>query len=238
MLIETKDLSQEAFSSFGTVIENPRPSLVPAPHLTDLPPNAVPANQGSAIKFLDVTHMRDLYDSAPSGAPARAVMNMFVCAPRKLHASHGGGGGIEGVLSVEILERHPYTTQTFIPLGISPSDASQARYLVIVAPSLPPSEADKSLPVPAGAGLPGRGLPDLTRLKAFVARGSQAVTYGAGTWHAPMIVVGSRPIDFVVVQFANDVGVEDCQEVKWDGRRAGISVAVPEVARDRLAWKL
>jgi ureidoglycolate lyase len=53
-----------------------------------------------------------------------------------------------------------------------------------------------------------------------------------------MIVVGSRPIDFVVVQFANDVGVEDCQEVKWDSRRAGISVAVPEIARDRLAWKL
>lgn len=237
MLIETEDLSQDAFSSFGTVVENPRPSLVPAPHLTDLPPNAVQANQGSAIKFLDVTHMRDLYQSAPSGAPARAVMNMFVCAPRKLLPSPGGGS-IEGLLTVEILERHPYTTQTFIPLGISPSGASEARYLVIVAPSLPASAADNSLPVPEGGGLPGRGLPDLTRLKAFVAKGSQAVTYGAGTWHAPMVVVGSRPIDFVVVQFANDVGIEDCQEVKWDGHRAGISVAVPGVTRDRLAWKL
>jgi ureidoglycolate lyase len=28
-----------------------------------------------------------------------------------------------------------------------------------------------------------------------------------------MIVIGDRPIDFVVVQFANDVGNEDCQEV-------------------------
>jgi ureidoglycolate lyase len=237
ILIDTEDLRQEAFSSFGTVIENPRPSLVPTPHLKELPPNAVQANQGSALKYLDVTSMRDLYHSAPSGASAKTVMNMFVCAPRKLIQSQGAGN-IEGLLPIEILERHPYTTQTFIPLGISPSDAHEARYLVIVAPSLPPSAADSSLPVPEGSGLPGRGLPDLTKLKAFVAKGSQAVTYGAGIWHAPMVVVGSKPIDFVVVQFANEVGIEDCQEVKWDGQKGGISVAVPGVTRDRLAWKL
>jgi ureidoglycolate lyase len=56
-------------------------------------------------------------------------------------------------------------------------------------------------------------LPDLKNLRAFVANGGQAVTYGAGTWHAPMIVIGDRPIDFVVVQFANEVGNEDCQEI-------------------------
>lgn len=28
-----------------------------------------------------------------------------------------------------------------------------------------------------------------------------------------MIVIGDRPIDFVVVQFANEVGIEDCQEI-------------------------
>lgn len=56
-------------------------------------------------------------------------------------------------------------------------------------------------------------MPDLKNLRAFVANGSQAVTYGAGTWHAPMIVVGDRPIDFVVVQFANEAGNEDCQEI-------------------------
>lgn len=46
-----------------------------------------------------------------------------------------------------------------------------------------------------------------------MATGNQAVTYGAGTWHAPMVVVGDRPVDFVVVQFANGVGIEDCQEI-------------------------
>ena len=43
------------------------------------------------------------------------------------------------------------------------------------------------------------------------------VTYGAGTWHAPMIVVGEEDVDFVVVQFANGVAEEDCQEVELRG---------------------
>lgn len=237
ILLDTEELRQEAFSSFGTVIENPHPSLVPSPHIQELPQNAVQANQGSALKYLDVTQLKDFYHSAPSGVPAKVVMNMFVCAPRKLIPSQGASS-IEGLLPVEILERHPYTTQTFIPLGISPADASEARYLVIVAPSLPPASNDGSLPVPDASGLPGRGLPDLTRIRAFVANGSQAVTYGPGTWHAPIAVVGSKPIGFVVVQFANGVGIEDCQEVEWTNGRGWISVAVLKVGRDQLAWKL
>ena len=55
------------------------------------------------------------------------------------------------------------------------------------------------------------------------------MTYGAGTWHAPIIVVGDRPVDFVVVQFANEVGSEDCQEVMLktgEGARDGVVVVV------------
>ena len=236
MLLDTEELRDELFSSFGTVIENPLPSLVPAAHLDVLPSNAVQANQGSALKYLDVSHMKDFYPAAPSAVLAKAVINMFVCAPRRLLTSQDRN--IEGLLPIDILERHPYTTQTFIPLGISPSDARGARYLVIVAPSLPPSPEDSSLPVPDASGLPGRGLPDLTRIKAFVAKGSQAVTYGAGTWHAPMVVIGSKPIDFVVVQFANGVDIEDCQEAKWNGEIGGVVVTVPRAEGDHLACKL
>lgn len=236
ILLDAEDLRQEAFSTFGTVIENPLPSLVPTLRMKDLPPNAVQANQGSALKYLDVTSMKDLYHSAPSGVPAKAVMNMFVCAPRQLRRTQGRN--IEGLLPVQILERHPYTTQTFIPLGISQSEEHEARYLVIVAPSLPPSSGDEPFPVPGARGLPGRGFPDLRKIKAFVARGSQAVTYGPGTWHAPMVVVGTKPVDFVVVQFANGVGLEDCQEVEWDAGNGGLSVAVPRAGRDQPSWKL
>ncbi|CAI4212263.1 unnamed protein product [Parascedosporium putredinis] len=113
---------------------------------------------------------------------------------------------------VTILERHPYTSQTFIPLS---SPRRRAAYLVIVAPTISNTPDYPAMPTPRGRGLPGPGLPDLRRLRAFVASGDQAVTYGAGTWHAPMVVLGRAEdkVDFVVVQFANGVGREDCQEV-------------------------
>jgi ureidoglycolate lyase len=230
-------LQQDAFSEFGTVIENPAPSLVPAQQMEYFPPSAVQANQGSALKYVDVACMKNLYGSAPSGQPSKAVMNMFVCAPRPLLQSKLSR--TEGLFPVKILERHPFTTQTFIPLGISQSDSYETHYLVIVAPSLPPSRADEIFPVPVARGSPGRGLPDLERIKAFVANGSQAVSYGAGTWHAPMVVVGKKPIDFVVVQFANGIQIEDCQEVDWkqDGE-AGIQVGVRRIVRNGGSWKL
>jgi ureidoglycolate lyase len=200
-------LSPSAFARFGSVIENPKPDLHPASFTTsgNLPFQPVSANQGSAIMYQHVTRMVNLYDQGT--AAGKAVMNMFVCAARKLDPP--------GTFPVTILERHPFTTQTFIPL----SSGSAKTYLVIVAPSLPPTSADIGLPVPdpdaTSAALPGRGLPDVRNLKAFVAKGGQAVTYGPGTWHAPMVALGPEgtTVDFVVVQFANGVRIEDCQEV-------------------------
>ncbi|USP73091.1 ureidoglycolate hydrolase [Curvularia clavata] len=267
-------LTPTAFAQFGTVIENPSTSpsaKLPIPHRIPAP-EAVAANQGSATKYLDVTHMSNLYGLAPSQKPARAVMNMFVCSPRNLRPHEpsislpsswgdldldededGNGNYLKQLLDVSILERHPFTTQTFIPMGLSQHD-KHTQYLVIVAPTLPASASKRRTgrpppyPTPysdrkrdlmdifaratpssdANATTPtqsqfsqlhpsakpkGPGLPDLKNLRAFVATGAQAVTYGPGTWHAPMIVIGDQPIDFVVVQFANDVGNEDCQEI-------------------------
>lgn len=132
------------------------------------------------------------------------------------------------------MERHPFTTQSFIPLGLSASDP-QTRYLVIVAPNLPPSAGGLAAADPA-ARLPGRNLPDLSKMKAFIARGDQGVTYAPGTWHAPMVVLGEK-VGFVVAQFVNAVGEEDCQEVVWDGGEGGeavIRVAVPGPGGSRL----
>lgn len=266
-------LTPTAFSQFGTVIENPATSpssKLPIPNRVP-PPAHVAANQGSATKYLDVTHMTNLYHLAPSKRPAKAVMNMFVCAPRSLRAHEPSesipsswgdldlddeaDGADRQLLDVTILERHPFTTQTFIPLGLAANDR-HTQYLVIVAPTLPasasrrhtarpppyptpltntdrkksfldrfararpaPYATDSTPPAPHSQNVhpsarpKGPGLPDLKNLRAFVASGDQAVTYGAGTWHAPMVVVGDRAVDFVVVQFANEVGREDCQEV-------------------------
>ena len=62
------------------------------------------------------------------------------------------------------LERHPCSSQTFIPVRVS-------RYLVIVAPDKPD------------------GAPDLDKVRCFLANGRQCVTYRRGLWHHDMTVL-------------------------------------------------
>lgn len=76
-------------------------------------------------------------------------------------------------------------------------------------------------------------------LKAFVATDAQAVTYGAGTWHAPMVALGppGTTLDFVVSQFMSGVALEDCQLVHFEtrGREAPrLEVAVPRARLEKL----
>ena len=223
-------LSADAFAPFGAVIANPRPDVHPsafASSASTLPANAVSANQGSAIQYRAVSRVRNLYSQAPSGGDGDAVTSVFVCAPRELapaDASHDS-------FTVRVLERHPFTTQTFAPLT-----SSASAYLVIVAPSLPPGAVDAHLPVPRGHDLPGRGLPDLRGLRAFVASGAQGVTYGAGTWHAPMVALGEvgSTLDFVVSQWMSGVANEDCQLVEFESEGVAeprIEVRIPKAMR-------
>lgn len=230
-------LTQEYFSPFGTVIENPSPSLTSPilPSESEQSYPVVTANQDTALKYTDVTFMSNSYDKSPSQKPATPVMNMFVCFPRALSttttATATAAAAAEeeeeavgtpltttttatstaAVFPIQVLERHCYTTQTFIPLGLSAD--SPTRYLVVVAPTLPHHPNTESPNRNRNRG----GGPDLDNLRAFSAHGGQAVTYAPGTWHSPMAVIGDKSIDFVAVQFSNGVAVEDCEETKiWD----------------------
>ncbi|CAN8105743.1 unnamed protein product [Discula destructiva] len=239
-------LTPAAFAPFGEVIQNPRPDVHPS-RFSDagpLPFDAISANQGTAIQYQHVTRMVNNYGRAPSGVPGVAVMGMFVCAARKLQSHRSGrpdrssqsatSSPSSAFFEVNILERHPYTTQTFTPLSTSGSKASrdQSGYLVIVAPNLE-----------TATGSPSRGAraavvsspPDLSGLKAFIATTDQAVTYGAGTWHAPMVALGPEgsTVDFVVTQFKNAVGEEDCQMVAFGSSGDGtVCVEVPVGSKD------
>ncbi|KAL6878811.1 ureidoglycolate hydrolase [Trichoderma novae-zelandiae] len=234
--ITAERLTQEAFSPFGDVISNPRPDVHPSSfdaHASSLPPNAFSANQGSAIQYRNVSRLGNLYGQAPSGK-GEPVMSVFVCAARggtdtssSQPSSPSSSSSGKSTFTVRHLERHPFTAQTFTPIK-----STASTYLVVVAPSLPASPQDQDLPVPSGDGLPGRGLPDLGRLRAFIATDSQAVTYGAGTWHSPMVVLGQAGtrLDFVVSQFASGVAIEDCQLLEFvsEGRaEPRIRVKIP-----------
>ena len=73
------------------------------------------------------------------------------------------------------LERHPFSSQTFVPTDLS-------RYLVAVCPSGPDRE------------------PIVERLLAFVADVTLGVNYAPGTWHHPMAIL-DRSGEYVVLRW-------------------------------------
>ncbi|MCJ1395742.1 Ureidoglycolate lyase [Xylographa bjoerkii] len=215
--IAVEPLTQSSFSVYGSVIENPALSLARPGHARDTSyPEGILANQGTARKYPEISPTHNHYGASPRQQEARAVTTLFVCSPRRLRPAVGNPTAAYALLDLRVMERHPYTTQTFTPMGLDPDDMTTA-YLVVVTPTVPPSEPDA-------------GTPDTAKVKAFLARGSQAVTYGAGTWHAPMIVVGKREISFVVTQHMNGVADDDCQEIEFEaGGDGGLSIAVPGI---------
>lgn len=219
-------LTPANFAPFGTAICSPlQRDLSIAPQPSSLPPHdptPVLANQNSALKYSPISPLEDRYkDASPSGTAASARMTMFCCFPRKLRAiadSSTGKGSEKEAFDVRILERHPFTNQTFVPVDLSSHSKvgdgeDEPVYLVVVAPTLKGGVATARNA--AGETISIRDPPDLNNVKAFIAHGGQAVTYGVGTWHAPMVVLGRRRVDFVVVQHVNNVEDEDVQEAAF-----------------------
>ena len=119
-------------------------------------------NNPGAKKLLEVVPSANLYSKAPSQKPGRSVVHIETCQPKELDVVAG-----QRTLVLNRLERHPFTSQLFIPMG------SGVEYLAIVADGNAEGTA-----------------PDLKTLKVFVARDGQGVCYGAGVWHASMSVIG------------------------------------------------
>jgi ureidoglycolate lyase len=224
LTLTPEPLTPEKFAQFGTAVVSPLPrQLNIAPQISSLPPHGptpVLANQNSALKYSPISPLLDRYTNAcPSGQPSEARMTMFCCFPRHLRTvSTGPQLPDKEVFDVRNLERHPFTNQTFIPVDLSAHSKvgdgeEEPLFLVVVAPTLKGSTATAKNE--AGETITIRDPPDLNNVKAFIARGGQAVTYGVGTWHAPMVVLGPRRVDFIVVQFVNGVGDEDCQEAAF-----------------------
>lgn len=110
-------------------------------------------NDGTCQRFHDLAEVDVLQQDG------RPLLNIFRAQARELP------------LTIEALERHPLSSQAFMPIA-------GRRFLVVVAP---PGEA-----------------PSAESVRAFLATGGQGVNYRRGTWHHPLIALDQRS-DFVVI---------------------------------------
>lgn len=181
-------LTPQAFAPYGGVIS--------ADHqIASVSSSA--ANYGTAVKIHKVAPVVNRFAQCPSQKPATARWNIFRCsAPKHMIACAGNRCSY----TAKVLERHPFSTQSFLPMG---QDLEKNSYLVIVA--------SENLQDP-------QRLPEPSSVKAFICKGNQSVTYGPGVWHAPMVVIDAEVphIDFAVFIHENDVADEDCQECYFD----------------------
>ncbi|KNC80077.1 ureidoglycolate hydrolase [Sphaeroforma arctica JP610] len=159
LLLRAEPLTEENFKPYGDVIESKSPSG-----------SVIAANQGSAVRSNRVAAMMN------KRADAVANLCVFRCTPKELP------------FQCKLLERHPHSTQVFIPM----MDESK-RYLVIVSEATEGPE------------------PDLSSLKAFIASNTQGISYSAGCWHHPMVALDAMT-DFACLVYENGLADEDCQE--------------------------
>ena len=155
MNIRIEPLTREAFAPFGDVID----SDAVAKHYT--------INDGYAERYHDLARI----DVAE--ANGRPLLNIFRAKARLLP------------MRIALIERHPLSSQAFIPL-------QPGSFLVLVA----------------RAG----DAPRPSDLRCFRSAGSQGVNYARGTWHHPLIALEDSQ-DFLVVDRGG--AGDNCDEIAY-----------------------
>lgn len=166
-----RPLTIESFSPYGSIIS-------PDEEVKKSNESSSNTNEGKAIKIFQVSQIQN-----PLGqdTPHWQFSHLFPEPHLRRHLCLDNRRDVVKH-SVPILEKHPYTSQTFLPIGAPRTDIA---YLSVVA--LEDAQTKK---------------PDLSTAKAFLCKGNQVVTYGAGVWHTPMTVAGPNEyVDFAVLNY-------------------------------------
>lgn len=111
-------------------------------------------------------------------------------APGRLGISLFTAQALPWQLPLQVMERHHFTTQAFIPMG------QTLPMLVIVAPAHIPAEQLRA-----------------EHLRAFVTDGLQGINLAPGTWHHPLRALQAGTYA-VVDRIAPSQAAPDCEE--WD----------------------
>jgi len=139
--------------------------------------DAIWINEGTSQRYNDLAEL-DVQE-----AGGRPLISIFHALPRVLP------------LPIEIMERHPLSSQAFYPL-------ERRAFLVVVAE--------------AGAA------PLAQRLHAFLSSGDQGVNYRRNAWHHALIAIG-QPCDFLVIDRGGPE--PNCEEQRLSGGRVLLALA-------------
>jgi ureidoglycolate lyase len=152
--ITLSKLTQETFSGFGRVIDT-----------TDPEGHGFSVNEGRAERF----NYPQLFNHDDGmGDPNLAI---YKITPSNLP------------VTIERLERHPNSSQIFLPIV-------SGHYLICVAPP------------------DLRGLPDVSMIMAFIVPPEIGISYHPQTWHLPLMVL-ENPGTFAMMMW-NDGTNNDC----------------------------
>ena len=136
-------------------------------------------NDGYAKKYPDLAEI----DTQEDGG--RTAVNIFIAKKRLLP------------LKIEMLEKHPFFSQAFIP-------RDNTRFLVVVAPA--------------------STQPNINDIKAFISNGEQGINYARGVWHFPLISI-KDDAHFIVIDRKYDIesdNIEQC--IVYPIKEANISI--------------
>ena len=111
-----------------------------------------PINAGTAQRYNDLAKVE------VTAAGGRPLISLLRAEPVALP------------VRLRLMERHPLSSQAFIPLSSTP-------FLVVVAPP---------------------GPLDIEGIRAFLSNGRQGINYRAGSWHHPLLAL-ERTSEFVIV---------------------------------------
>ncbi len=161
MISTVKPLTFPDYRSYGDII-SARDEVKP-----------LNVNMGTAKKFGFLASLQNL-----RGESAKPNFCFFRCQPQVQTQDEQ--------FEVKLLERHPYSTQAFIPMK------GAERFLVIVAL--------------------GKDQPDLSTLRVFQATAEQGITYHPGVWHHPLVAMDQLS-DFACLVW-EDGTQRDCDVVK------------------------